>query len=66
FQYAQLSFRIGEGSAQPGGLPYIWLLKSLIFFGFFLLFLQGLANICRAIIRLRQGAENSSTQEYSH
>ena len=53
YQYAAMSFRIGEGSSQPGGLPWLWILKSLICIGFLLLFVQGLANIFRAVLFLQ-------------
>lgn len=37
------SYGWGEGSPDPGGLPYRWLLKAMIPTGFVLLALQGLA-----------------------
>lgn len=39
------SFIHGEGSPDPGGLPYRWLLKAAIPLGFILLLLQGLADV---------------------
>lgn len=36
-----------EGSPDPGGLSYRWLLKGSILLGFSLLLLQGLADICK-------------------
>ncbi len=48
-EYAQTSYRIGEKSAQPGGLPYTFLLKSIIAVGFFFLLLQGVSQILKAI-----------------
>ncbi|WP_249977089.1 TRAP transporter small permease subunit [Vreelandella olivaria] len=41
------SFVRGESSPNPGGLPFRWLLKSLIPLGFLLLALQGLAHALR-------------------
>ena len=38
------SFQFLEGSPDPGGLPYRFLLKSAIPLGFFLLLLQGIAH----------------------
>jgi TRAP-type mannitol/chloroaromatic compound transport system permease small subunit len=38
------AFVQGEGSPDPGGLPYRWLLKSAILVGFALLLLQGVAQ----------------------
>ena len=36
-----------EGSPDPGGLPYRWLLKASIPLGFALLMLQGISNIVK-------------------
>ncbi len=43
--FVSLSYTSLEGSPDPGGLPYRWLLKSVIPIGFALLLLQGLADI---------------------
>ncbi len=43
------SFAIGEGSPDPGGLPYRFLLKAAIPVGFALLLLQGLAHMLRSV-----------------
>ncbi len=48
-QFAYRSFEIGEKSAQPGGLPMLWLLKFFVFFGFCFLFLQGIASVLKSI-----------------
>ena len=47
FPFIQQSFQFQEGSPDPGGLPYRWLLKSVIPSAFFLLFLQGLAEVMK-------------------
>jgi len=41
------AFVVGEGSPDPGGLPYRFLLKAAIPLGFFLLLLQGIAHLLR-------------------
>jgi len=43
------SFGLGEGSPDPGGLPYRFLLKAAIPVGFGLLLLQGVANMLRSL-----------------
>ncbi len=43
------SFVHGEGSPDPGGLPYRWLLKAAIPVGFGLLLMQGIATAIRAL-----------------
>lgn len=52
WKYAYNSFKIGEGSAQPGGLPALYILKFAIAFGFILLLLQGIAEILKSIVVL--------------
>ena len=44
WSYVAYSWNIGEGSANPGGIPARYLLKALIPIGFALLFLQSLAQ----------------------
>ena len=51
--YVGQSWRIGEGSANPGGIPYRWALKALIPIGCGLMALQYLAETLRAAARLR-------------
>ncbi len=48
--YVMQSYLIAEGSPNPGGLPYRWIVKSMIPLGFFFLGLQSLASVFRAII----------------
>jgi TRAP-type mannitol/chloroaromatic compound transport system permease small subunit len=46
------AWQFGEGSPDPGGLPYRYLLKAAIPIGFGLLALQGIAGICRNLVTL--------------
>ena len=46
------AFQFGEGSPDPGGLPYRFLLKLTIPVGFALLLLQGIANGLRALMTI--------------
>lgn len=59
--YVAASWRIDEGSREPGGLPNVWLLKALIPIAGMLLALQGLAVVARAIAVLRGAAPASPT-----
>jgi TRAP-type mannitol/chloroaromatic compound transport system permease small subunit len=43
--YVQSSYTIAEGSPDPGGLPWRWLLKAFIPLGFGLLILQAIAHV---------------------
>lgn len=45
--FIKSSWLMGERSADPGGLPAYYILKSFIPFGFGLLTLQGIANVYR-------------------
>jgi len=45
--FVALSYSSLEGSPDPGGLPYRWLLKASIPAGFALLLLQGLGDILK-------------------
>ncbi|MBV1788989.1 TRAP transporter small permease subunit [Marinobacterium sp. D7] len=48
--YVTQSFQLLEGSPDPGGLPYRYLLKTLIPLGFALLVLQGIADALRSLM----------------
>lgn len=52
WRYMMQSYRMGEGSPDPGGLPYRFILKAMIPAGFALLLLQSLAATARAIAAL--------------
>lgn len=56
--YVRQSFTIGEGSPDPGGLPWRFLLKATIPAGFVLLALQAFAAFVEATCRL--AGENAS------
>jgi TRAP-type mannitol/chloroaromatic compound transport system permease small subunit len=47
--FVQQSFVHMEGSPDPGGLPYRWLLKSAIPLGFGLLILQGVSEAIKSL-----------------
>ena len=51
-EFALESWRIGEVSAEPGGIPAVFLLKSAIPLAALFLFLQGLAELIRNTISL--------------
>ncbi len=50
YKYALISWRIGEVSQQPGGLPAVYLLKSIVVIGFVLLLLQAISLSLRSIL----------------
>ncbi|MEQ8287899.1 TRAP transporter small permease subunit [Thalassospira sp.] len=51
-----------EGAISVGGIPAVWLLKSLIPAFCILLIIQSLACLLRQIITLRSGVENRGAQ----
>ena len=52
--YVMQSWRYGEGSANPGGIPYRYILKAFIPFGFALFALQSLAEAIKWSIKLKE------------
>lgn len=54
FSYVQESWRIHEASPEAGGLPGVYLLKTLIPIMATLLILQGVANILKTLLVLRE------------
>ena len=50
--FIQQSYLHMEGSPDPGGLQYRWLLKSMIPLGFAMLVLQGIANIINCVKKI--------------
>jgi len=57
--YVMQAYDIGEGSPDPGGLPYRYLIKSFIPLGFSLLAVQGLIDALRALATLLKGAPHT-------
>jgi len=53
WRYVGQSWRIDEGSANPGGIPLRWALKALLPVGFAVFALQALAEALVALDRLR-------------
>ena len=52
--FVQNAFWYQEGSPDPGGLPYRFVIKSSILIGFGLLLIQGFAELLRNILVLKQ------------
>jgi TRAP-type mannitol/chloroaromatic compound transport system permease small subunit len=47
------SYKLGEGSGDPGGLPYRWIIKSVIPITFLSIGISGIGLILKSIITLR-------------
>jgi TRAP-type mannitol/chloroaromatic compound transport system permease small subunit len=52
FTFVSQAYWVGEGSPDPGGLPYRFLLRSFIPLGFALLSLQAMAQGIRSFVLL--------------
>lgn len=65
YPFVERSYRLNEVSAAPGGLPYRWLIKSVILLAFGLLFMAGLARAIRAFAFLTgfPAASNDATDK---
>jgi len=48
-KYAFTSFKLGESSQEPSGLPALYILKFILLAGFILLFIQALASVLKSI-----------------
>jgi TRAP-type mannitol/chloroaromatic compound transport system permease small subunit len=59
FDYARISWLLGEASSDPGGLPARYLIKGAIPIGFALLALQGVSEVIKAVITLREGPQEA-------
>ena len=55
--FVENAFYYNEGSPDPGGLPYRFLLKASLLLAFGLLILQALADLTRNILTLRNNIE---------
>jgi TRAP-type mannitol/chloroaromatic compound transport system permease small subunit len=59
WKYVLQSYAIGEGSPDPGGLPYRYVLKAFIPLGFALLLLYSIAEAIHAWLALVTGEDRS-------
>lgn len=50
--FVHISFELGEISPSPGGLPFRWVIKSMLFIGFLLLALAAVSRISRVWVYL--------------
>lgn len=69
--FINMSWAIQETSPDPGGLPYRYILKAMIPFGFSLVLLQGISlalkSFCTVIGRpLNEPGKQISTEEQTH
>lgn len=51
--FAKEAYEMGEGSGDPGGLPYRWIIKSMISIAFFSMLISGLGLLLHSVNILR-------------
>lgn len=51
--FAKEAYEMGEGSGDPGGLPYRWIIKAMISIAFISMFISGMGLLLRSINILR-------------
>lgn len=61
-EYVAPSWRLQEGSPEAGGLPGVFLLKTLIPVGALLLLVAGAARLGRCVLQLRPGRSEHGEQ----
>lgn len=57
WSYVMMSWRLLERSQEAGGLPLVFILKTLILLFALSMSLQGIAELIKNIIKLKQGAK---------
>ena len=60
WDYVASAWSVREGSRETGGLPYVYLLKSLIPLGIILLALQGLSQVLASLVTLLNPARENN------
>jgi len=60
YDFAYESWRVNESSSSPSGLPFRWIIKSVIPISFSLLFVSLIARVLRSIDVLVKGGRHGS------
>ncbi len=58
--FAQESYSLGESSGDPGGLPYRWIIKSMISLSFIFVIISSLGFMLRSLNRAIDGNTHSN------
>jgi TRAP-type mannitol/chloroaromatic compound transport system permease small subunit len=58
--FVSMSWEIGEGSPDPGGLPARYVIKAFVPLGFFLIAIQGVAMTLFGILQLKQAGPSQT------
>jgi len=62
FEYVMRAWRVMEASQEAGGIPGVFLLKSLILIFSFTMLLQGISEVVRNVARLSLDKQSSEVQ----
>lgn len=60
--FAQESFSLNEGSGDPGGLPYRWIIKSMISLSFIFVIIGSIGFMLRALNRALDTDDQGNTK----
>lgn len=58
------SYKLGERSGDPGGLPYRWLIKAVIPFAFIAISISGIGLILKSINTLRNHTDPTNKEKH--
>ena len=61
WDYVSAAWSVREGSRETGGLPFVYLLKSLIPLGIILLALQGISQVLASLVTLLKPSTESNS-----
>lgn len=64
--FAKEAYLIGEGSPDPGGLPYRWVIKSVISFAMLFNFISGVGLLLHSVNTLRGHHQNDGYMPPQH
>jgi TRAP-type mannitol/chloroaromatic compound transport system permease small subunit len=62
FEYVMRGWRVMEASQEAGGIPAVFLLKSLILLFSFTMLLQGIAEVIRNVAKLSLNKQSSKAE----
>jgi TRAP-type mannitol/chloroaromatic compound transport system permease small subunit len=62
YEYVMRSWRVMEASQEAGGIPGVFLLKSLILIFSFTMLLQGIAEVMRNVAKLSLNKQSSNAE----
>lgn len=59
------AYKLGEGSGDPGGLPYRWIIKAVIPFSFIAIAISGVGLLLKSINTLREQKNLTNNKKHT-